>query len=109
CDPLTTPRPLSPLLDIAFDPRARLSAAFAAAAQPYELFTAIQHRMAEADVPLVLVLEDVHWADEGTLDFLRFVGRRVEGLRSLVVATYRDDEVGPQHPARAVIGELAAR
>ena len=109
CDPLTTPRPLSPLIDIALDPRSRLSGSFAASAAPYELFTAIQRRMADSDLPLVLVIEDVHWADEGTLDFLRFIGRRVESLPSLVVATYRDDEVGPQHPARPVIGELAAR
>jgi len=109
CDPLTTPRPLSPLIDIALDPRSRLSGSFAASAAPYELFTAIQRRMADSDLPLVLVIEDVHWADEGTLDFLRFIGRRVESLPSLVVATYRDDEVGPQHPARPVIGELAAQ
>lgn len=109
CDPLTTPRPLSPLIDIALDPRSRLSGSFTASAAPYELFTAIQRRMADSDLPLVLVIEDVHWADEGTLDFLRFIGRRVESLPSLVVATYRDDEVGPQHPARPVIGELAAR
>jgi DNA-binding CsgD family transcriptional regulator/tetratricopeptide (TPR) repeat protein len=109
CDPLTTPRPLSPLVDIAVDPRSHLSATFAASAEPYELFTAIQRRMADSDVPLVLVIEDVHWADEGTLDFLRFIGRRIAGLPSLVVATYRDDEVGPRHPARPVIGELTAR
>lgn len=109
CDPLTTPRPLSPLIDIALDPRSRLSGSFAASAAPYELFTAIQRRMADADFPLALVIEDVHWADEGTLDFLRFIGRRVESLPSLVVATYRDDEVGPQHPARPVIGELTVQ
>src|SRR5690554_3560511 len=109
CDPLTTPRPLSPLIDIALDPRSRLSGSFAASAAPYELLTAIQRRMADADFPLALVIEDVHWADEGTLDFLRFIGRRVESLPSLVVATYRDDEVGPQHPARPVIGELTVQ
>ncbi len=109
CDPLTTPRPLSPLIDIALDPRSRLSGSFAASASPYELFTAIQRRMADSRMPLTLVIEDVHWADEGTLDFLRFIGRRIDGLPSLVVATYRDDEVGPRHPARPVIGELASR
>lgn len=109
CDPLTTPRPLSPLIDIALDPRSRLSGSFAAEAAPYELFTALQRRMADSDVPLVIVIEDVHWADEGTLDFLRFIGRRVEALPSLVLATFRDDEVGPQHPARPVIGELTSR
>ncbi|MBV9831860.1 MAG: AAA family ATPase [Marmoricola sp.] len=57
--------------------------------------------------PRLLVLEDVHWADEATLDLLRFLGRRVEQHPLLVVATYRDDEVGPDHPLGTVLGDLA--
>ena len=54
-----------------------------------------------------MVVEDAHWADEATLDALRFIGRRVTGTRSVVLVTYRDDEVGPGHPLRAVLGDLA--
>ena len=53
----------------------------------------------------MLVLEDVHWADEGTLDVLRMLGRRISGVPALAVATFRDDE--PTHPLRLVLGELA--
>ena len=58
--------------------------------------------------PAVLVLEDVHWADEATLDVLRVLGRRVAVTPSLVVATYRDDEAVERHPLRRLLGELAS-
>ena len=53
------------------------------------------------------MLEDVHWADEATLDVLRLLARRVEAVPALVVATYRDDELDARHPLRLVLGELA--
>ena len=55
----------------------------------------------------VLVFEDVHWADEATMDLLRYLGRRVLRTRLLVVAMYRDDQIGPDHPLRIVLGDLA--
>ena len=58
-------------------------------------------------MPIVIVLEDVHWADEATLDVLRVLGRRVGGSPTLVIATYRDDELDRFHPLRIVLGELA--
>jgi DNA-binding CsgD family transcriptional regulator len=54
-----------------------------------------------------LVLEDLHWADEATLDVVRLLGRRIDAFRALVVATYRDDELDGSHPLRVVLGELA--
>jgi DNA-binding CsgD family transcriptional regulator/tetratricopeptide (TPR) repeat protein len=57
--------------------------------------------------PTLLIIEDVHWADEATLDLLRFVGRRIADLPLLVVSTFRDDEVGPEHPLRLLLGDLA--
>jgi predicted ATPase len=49
----------------------------------------------------------VHWADEATLDVLRVVGRRIGGAPTLVLATYRNDELDRAHPLRVVLGELA--
>jgi DNA-binding NarL/FixJ family response regulator len=54
-----------------------------------------------------LVLEDVHWSDEATLDVLRLLSRRVPRVPVLVVASYRDDELPRTHPLRIVVGELA--
>ena len=56
--------------------------------------------------PDIVVLEDLHWADEATLDVLRLLARRIESLPALVLATYRDDEIDPRHPLRIVLGEL---
>ncbi len=55
----------------------------------------------------LLVLEDLHWADEATLDALRLLGRRLDGVPTLIVATYRHDEVSGRHPLTTVMGELA--
>jgi DNA-binding CsgD family transcriptional regulator/tetratricopeptide (TPR) repeat protein len=99
CDPLSTPRPLAPFHDM--PPIAALLER-----QPgrYELLTEL---LDELSLHTLLVAEDLHWADEATLDALRFIGRRVTGTRSVVLATYRDDELGSGHPLRAVLGDLA--
>src|SRR5262249_36883068 len=57
--------------------------------------------------PTVVVLEDLHWADEATLDVLRLLGRRIDSFPGLVVATYRDDELDQAPRLRIVLGELA--
>ena len=54
----------------------------------------------------VVVLEDLHWADEATLDVVQLLGRRVARMPALVIATYRDDELARDHPLRVVLGEL---
>src|SRR5262249_3083970 len=57
--------------------------------------------------PLVLVLEDLHWSDPSTLDFLTIVARQREPARLLVIGTYRPSEVfASGHPLRTVIQEL---
>jgi predicted ATPase len=60
-----------------------------------------------ADRPLILVLEDLHWADCSTLDLVAFLARRTESARLLIVATAQPfDALGPSHPLRAVKQEL---
>ena len=76
------------------------------------IFDAVLERLPRRDstAPLVvLVIEDVHWADEATLDLLRFVGRRLRDRRAMVIATYRDDALAPEHELRTAIGELTAQ
>jgi DNA-binding CsgD family transcriptional regulator/tetratricopeptide (TPR) repeat protein len=68
------------------------------------LFRRLRQRLAAE--PTLLVLEDMHWADEATLDFLRFLGRRLDDLGLLVVVTYRDDEVLAGHQLAVVLGDL---
>jgi predicted ATPase len=56
--------------------------------------------------PLLLILEDLHWADQGTLDLLVHLGRNLSGARVLVVGTFRDAEVDRAHPLSAALAEL---
>jgi DNA-binding CsgD family transcriptional regulator/tetratricopeptide (TPR) repeat protein len=106
CDALFTPRALGPFVDIARVTGGELEALVERGAQPYEVLSAFTAMVARRS-PTVVVLEDLHWADEGTLDALRLLGRRVDAVPCLVVATYRDDELDGAHPLRVVLGELA--
>ena len=105
CDPLTTPRPLSPLLDMIEDPSNGLPDLVTGEA-PYEAFARLLRHLGGLPAAPLIVLEDLHWADSATRDLLRFLGRRLHRCRPLVVATFRDDEVGPDHPLAAAVGEL---
>ena len=104
CEALTTPRPLGPLHDIAAETAGALAAALERGASPGEALTPL---LAELRSPTVLVLEDLHWADEATLDVLRLLGRRVASVPALVIGTHRD--VGAADPLRVALGDLPSR
>ncbi len=106
CDALTTPRPLGPLADVARETGNGLGRRIASGAKPYEVADFLLREL-RARAPTILVLEDLHWADEATLDVLRLLGRRLEAVAALVLATYRDDGLDRAHPLRIVLGELA--
>ncbi len=101
CDHLAAPAALGPLLEAAPE----ISELVEQDLDRLSLFRRLLATLGSS--PRMLVLEDVHWADEATLDLLRFLGRRVEQHPLLVVVTYRDDEVGPEHPLARVLGDLA--
>lgn len=56
----------------------------------------------------IAVIEDVHWADEATLNLLKFLGRRCARTRAKLIVAVGDDELGPNHPPRMVLGDPAA-
>lgn len=103
CDALQTPHPLAPLHDIirnnpvSFGPLVDQLGRM-------QLFGAVLSELQTA--PTMFVVEDAHWADEATLDLLRFLGRRLEQMPCLLVVTYRDDEVPAHHPLRRLMGDL---
>ena len=105
CESLATPTPLGPFVDIAAEAGGALATVLAEAPEPRSVARAL---LAELSRRVVVVVEDVHWADEATLDALRVLGRRVDGARGLVIATYRDDEVESEHPLRTALGELVS-
>lgn len=105
CDALFTPRPLGPLHDIAAQTQGSLSQLLQAEATPSMIFAACLHELQSQ--PTIVVVEDIHWADEATLDLLKYLGRRIHLTHSLLIVTYRDDALNPQHPLRLLLGDLA--
>ena len=107
CDRLVTPRTLGPLHDIGHQIGGRLAAELSGAARPEAIFAAFLDELsARRSQPQLVVVEDAHWADEATLDWLAFLGRRIDRLPALLCITYRNDEVGPDHPLRGVLAAL---
>ena len=106
CDALQTPHPLAPLHDMGRDAGTRFAAALAGPRTT--LFEAVLDELRFAAQPTLVVIEDAHWADDATLDFIKFLGRRIERTRAVLAVSFRDDEVAASHPLRRVIGELPA-
>jgi DNA-binding CsgD family transcriptional regulator/tetratricopeptide (TPR) repeat protein len=109
CDALFTPRPLGPLYDISHQTQINLSALLEEEAPRASIFSAVLDELENSRGPSITVIEDVHWADEATLDLLKFLGRRINRTNSMLVVTYRDDELGADHPLRLVLGDLPHR
>ncbi|MDX6571825.1 MAG: hypothetical protein QOC86_981 [Gaiellales bacterium] len=107
CDALGTPSPLSALNDIALSVGGSLLTSVERGVKPYPVFVALAEEL-RAVSPTIVVLEDVHWADEATLDVIRLLARRAEALGALIILTYRDDELDATHPLRLCVGELGA-
>ena len=106
CDALFTPRALGPIHDMAHSLGHEVSQLLADGAQSSRLFAAVLRHIESMRQPSILVFEDVHWADHATLDFLKFIGRRISMLRTLLVMSFRVDEISPDHPLTQVLGEL---
>jgi DNA-binding CsgD family transcriptional regulator len=106
CDPLTTPAPLGPVVEIAAGLDGRAAQLVAGEARPHEVGRALLVDLA-SERGAVIVLEDLHWADEGSIDVLVYVARRIERAPALLIGTYRDDALDPSHPLRSALGLLA--
>jgi DNA-binding CsgD family transcriptional regulator/tetratricopeptide (TPR) repeat protein len=111
CDGLLTPRPLGPLFDIGPQAGGELAALCrqGAGAARDQLFTAFLAELAAPGPLTVVVIEDLHWADEATTDLLSYLGRRLARIPALILATYRDEEIAADHPLRVVLGDLATQ
>lgn len=107
CDGLITPRPLGPLFEIAEQLGGELLEACNRDAGRDELFTVLLRRLSAPGPPVVVAIEDLHWADESTLDLVRFLGRRIRTTRSLLLVTFRDDAIRSDEALRITLGGLA--
>ncbi len=93
-------------LGLFLDALPALDDAAASAVNRLQLFRSVRDALTTG--PMLLVLEDLHWADEASLDAIRYLGRRLDGLPLLLLATYRHDEVTERHPLALVQGDLAS-
>lgn len=105
CDDLFIPMPFAPFWDVARDEE-RLRPALEQRDRTRFMQT-LMDVLSDAR-PTLLVIEDLHWADEATLDAIRYVGRRVQRINAAIVLTYRPGEMDLEHPLRAVIGDIPA-
>ncbi len=109
CDGLFTPRPLGPLFDLAEQIGGELFELCRSSAPRDDLFAALLRYLTSANEACAVVIEDMHWADEASVDLLRFLGRRLRTAPVLLVATYRDDTLTARDPLRLALGELSSQ
>ncbi|MEU7004798.1 AAA family ATPase [Nonomuraea sp. NPDC046570] len=74
-------------------------------ARLFEQFLTLLERLAESR-PVVLLIEDIHWADRSSRDLIAFLSRNLREAQVLMVLTYRSDDLHRQHPLRPVLAEL---
>ena len=106
CDDLQTPHPFSPLHDIVRSAEVSFRPALVEHGNRASLFEAVLAELQRSRRPVLVVIEDAHWADDATLDLLKFVGRRIDRVPCLLVVSFRDDQMSPGHPLRRLLGEL---
>jgi predicted ATPase len=107
CDALQISRVLGPVNEVAAGLSLSVSRESDGARE--QLFFRLLERISPPNPVSVVVLEDLHWADEATLDFVRFMGRRIQHTRCLMIGTHRDDELAPTHLLRSVLGEVTGQ
>jgi DNA-binding CsgD family transcriptional regulator/tetratricopeptide (TPR) repeat protein len=109
CDGLFTPAALGPLVDIANQIDGELLLLCRSEAKRDQLYGALLRQLIELQPFTVVAIEDVHWADEATLDLLSYLGRRIQHLQVLLLVTYRDDGLMANNPLRLTFGALASQ
>ena len=108
CEDLSIPDPLGPLYDLAREAQWALPRAIdARQGQRLPLFSEALD-VFESKGPSLLIIEDLHWADDATLDFVRFLGRRIAGTHILLLITARTDRSEGQMRVRRALGEIPA-
>lgn len=104
CDDLLAAQPLGPIWDMAFTEPA-LDAALRGDDR-LATFRAVLELLSRSLRPTVMVVEDAHWADEGLLDLIKYVGRRIDRTHGLLILSFRDGHVPDDHPLRLALGDL---
>jgi ATP/maltotriose-dependent transcriptional regulator MalT len=107
CDDLATPRTLGPFRDLVGSVGAEFSRAVTDGGDRDRVLAALRAELDWAEHPTVLAIEDIHWADDATLDALRYLIRRIADLPAVLVLTYRDDEADRGGALYSLLGEAS--
>ncbi len=106
CEDLVVAEPLGPLRDLAREARWDLGHAIAQHEERLSVFSEALEAFDRPGCATLLVIEDLHWADEATLDFVRFLGRRIRNAHLLLLVTARDDEAGGRSHLRRALADV---
>lgn len=109
CEPLLAPAPLAPLLEWLDSMPLALGAAIRAGRATPEVLEGMLKLLRDRARPLALVVDDAQWADSATLDLLRYLGRRIEGTRALLIIAARSEGLDAEHPLTLTLGHLPPR
>jgi ATP/maltotriose-dependent transcriptional regulator MalT len=107
CDALFTPRPLAPIYDIIWQIQKDTNENELHNVDKSLLFNQLFNGLEQQRKPVIIIIEDIHWADEATLDFIKFFARRIGRIHCLFILSYRDNEILDNHPLRNVLGQLS--
>ena len=107
CEDFSVPDPLGPLNDLARSAKWQLPRGIEHR-ERLPLFSAALAFFASGPRPTILIIEDLHWADDATLDLVRFLGRRIQNTRVLLLVTGRDDGSDGQRRMRRALADIAA-
>lgn len=106
CDDLLAQRPLAAIRDMSLE-EPELATAIEAGTST--VYSTVMTLLGRALRPTLMVIEDVHWADDATLDLIRHVGRRIGDSHAILILTYRDEDVTTDHPLRSILSDLPAK
>jgi DNA-binding CsgD family transcriptional regulator/tetratricopeptide (TPR) repeat protein len=109
CEPMLSPPPLGALIDLLDRLPPSIGAAVRAGRHTPEVLAGMLALLRDRRTPTVLVIDDAQWADGATLDLLRYLGRRIDSTRALLVLSYRREALGNDHPLLGVVGGLPQR
>jgi AAA ATPase domain len=105
-EPMHSAPPLAPLIELLDALPPGLASQVRGGRLSAEVLGGLLALLRERAQPLVLVIDDLQWADSATLDLLGYVARRIDTTRALLVVAYRDDEQGPDPALQGWLARL---
>lgn len=108
CEPSPRKRPLGPLRDMARRAGSTFAAILNGSASHTTACEALLDEVARQPAPTVILIEDVQWSDQATLEALAFLAQRLDDCPALVLLTCREEQTPPEHPLHAVLAGVPA-